>query len=40
MTLPSNPIPQPTPVRREQANDSPRPKPTKPTSPPRYVPKK
>lgn len=35
-----NPIPQPTPVRREQANDTPRPDPVKPTPQPRYVPKK
>lgn len=40
MTNPSNPIPQPTPVRRGQTNDSPRPNPTKPTPQPRDVPKK
>ncbi len=34
MVQPLNPIPQPTPVRREQANDAPRtPNPTKPTVP-------
>jgi hypothetical protein len=34
MTQPSNPIPQPTPVRRERVNDAPRtPNPTKPSVP-------
>lgn len=40
MAKPSNPIPQPTPVRREQANDKPRIPNQKPSPFPGTTPKK
>lgn len=41
MAQPSNPIPQPTPVRRDQANDKPcTPSPTRPSQLPVPTPKK
>lgn len=41
MVQPLNPVPQPTPVRREQANDSPRPSnPTNPAPSQVTIPKK
>lgn len=40
MAQPANPIPQPTPVRREQFRDSPQPTPTNPSPQPRGVPGK